>query len=332
MHVEKDLAVIRSQMVSGIGLTVASTEVSDDPDVINYNRVWIRDNVYVALAFVQAGQLHEAADMYGQLCKMINNFEPLLDQTEYPTQDDQLLPARFSIDGQRINEKWSNRQYDAIGLLLFGLGQLNYLDPTLVNKEQRRIAQKLINYLQTCRYWQDPDNGMWENEEEELHSSSLAACICGIQMVSDFCNFDKAALEKAKANLEAQLPAESATRPVDMSELSLIWPYGYKRQDIVDHVESQLLKQYGVIRYEGDVYESDGGVEPQWVMGIPWLGVANFMLGNRSKAEQYLSDAEQLYTRDGNLPEAYLAQNKDFHTPLAWSHAMMIVLRTKLGK
>jgi GH15 family glucan-1,4-alpha-glucosidase len=188
-----------------------------------------------------------------------------------------------------------------------------------------------VHYLEACTYFRDADNGMWE-EESVVHASSLAACIKGIEKVSEFCDYDEQMLETARRNLEHLLPRESAQHTVDLALLSLVWPYNHKRADIVEAVESTLLREHGVIRYAGDHYEAKDGEEPQWVMGLPWLGIVHFELGNINKAQKYLRKTEALYTENG-LPESYLANNKQCaHTPLAWSHAMTLVLRSKLAQ
>jgi GH15 family glucan-1,4-alpha-glucosidase len=319
--VDKDFAIIVSQQLPS-KLFIAGGG--------NYDKVWIRDNVYVALAFAEAGRYTEAAEVYAGLCGIIEKYEPILNRTQYPTQDSELLHPRFTVVGEEVLGHWSNKQHDAVGVLLYGLGQLHVTGEQPVTETEQRIAQKLVHYLEVCRYWEDKDNGMWE-EAPALHASSLAACIRGIEMVGSFCHHDKVGLEKAKMALAQLLPNESTDHPVDMALLSLIWPYGYKRRDLVERVETGLLRRQGVIRHVGDKYEAGGHEEAQWVMGIPWLGIAHFELGDIQKAQSYLDATEQLYTRNG-LPESYLAHNKvSVHTPLAWSHALVIVLRSKLA-
>lgn len=318
---ERDLAVLQSQRLAN-KLFIAGGGAG-------YKNIWIRDNVYVALAYAFIGQLDVAGEIYSGLLKIINRYNDRLDAKNYPEDDDLLLP-RFTVDGDEVPGPWSNKQHDAIGALLYGVGQLHQLDSKYISKSQAKLVQKLVHYLETCRYWQDKDNGMWE-EKPALHASSLAACIKGIQMVGGFCNYDAGGLKQAQANLEALLPKESKTHPVDMALLSLIWPYGYKRRDIVEAVEKTLLRKNGLIRYVGDVYESDGTGEPEWAMGIPWLGIAFYELGDKAKAAHYLHQTDTLYT-GGGLPESYQASNRaTAHTPLAWSHALALVLRAKLG-
>ncbi len=321
MAMDKDLSVIQSQQLPN-KLSIAGGG--------DYDKVWIRDNVYVALALAEAGHMSDATRIYTELLKIIKKYEHLLDSKKYPTKDSELLHPRFSVAGDIIPGNWGNKQHDAVGALLFGIGQIHSKNHKAFNDSQKQLCQKLVNYLELCRYWEDEDNGIWE-ESRTIHSSSLSACIKGIQMVSDFCKYNKQHLKLAEQNLKNLLPSESSIHDADMALLSLIWPYGYELENIVKAVEDTLLRTKGVIRHIGDAYEADGQSEPQWVMGIPWLGIAYYELGNIKKAKVYLKATEDLYT-DNGLPESYLANNKAcVHTPLAWSHAMAIVLRTKLA-
>lgn len=318
----RDLAVIASEQLPN-GLLIAGGG--------DYDKVWIRDNVYVALALAETGDMKGAATIYHELCNIVARYEYKLDSDVYPVDDSGFLHPRFTVDGDELPVGWSNKQHDAVGALLFGIGRMYAHDLTLVGELERRIAQKLVHYLQTCHYWDDPDNGMWEEGPALLHASSLGASIKGIEMVAGFCEYDEASLARAKDSLESLLPAESSKYTTDMAQLSLVWPYGYKRRDIIEQIESALLRERGVIRHVGDAYEAGGLSESQWVMGIPWLGIAHFELGDVAKARNYLDATEQLYTENG-LPESYLANNKAcIHTPLAWSHAMALVLRSKLA-
>jgi GH15 family glucan-1,4-alpha-glucosidase len=278
---DKDLSVIESQQFTNKLLAAGK----DD-----YHKVWIRDNVYVALAYVEAGFLDKAATIYSDLYQIISKYEHILNEKKYPTHDDELLHPRFDSSGEEIPGHWSNKQHDAIGILLFGVGQLYLVDEDYISNSMRNISQKLINYLEVCEYWQDKDNGMWE-EGPALHASSLAACVKGIEAVSSFCTYDKKNHDLAVQNLAQLLPS--------------------------------------VIRYIGDKYESVDNIEAEWVLGVPWLGIANFEFGFIEKARKYLAMTEKLYTSEG-LPEAYSADSP-VHNPLAWSHAMTIVLRTKLA-
>lgn len=294
-----------------------------------YDKVWIRDNVYIALALEEAEMYSDAAAVYRGLLSFIKRYAGVLDLTIYPQTHGELIHPRYTIDGELVGDTWGNRQYDAVGCLLFAVGNMHRRDAGFLSMEDKIMIQKMVRYLERCRYWEDADDGMWE-DQPTLHVSSIAASIKGIEAVSDFCKYDEALMGKARESMLRILPAESELHPVDMAQLSLLWPYGYKMPEIAEQVERELLRPRGVIRFIGDVYESDDAGEPQWVMGIPWLGLAWFQLGDVTKAREYLAKTEELYI-DGILPESFLANSQMcVHTPLAWSHAMAFALRHKL--
>jgi phosphorylase kinase alpha/beta subunit len=143
-------------------------------------------------------------------------------------------------------------------------------------------------------------------------------------------------------------PFESADRPVDLAQLSLIYPYrvifGEDAAEIVNRVEKLLLRKRGVIRYLGDSYYATNehlgrhlpltnyyGSEAEWTFGLPWLALCHMELGNFNKAKHYVSRTEGLMLKDGSLPELYFADsdNHNLNNPLGWSNAMYILAKEK---
>lgn len=196
----------------------------------------------------------------------------------------------------------------------------------------------------------DADNGMWE-EWRELHSSSVGAVIAGLQAVRPYVFVPRELITKGYNTLTNMFPFESADRPVDLSQLSLIYPYKVFIADdakvIVDRVESMLLRERGVIRYKGDSYfstiEHEGrhhhlsyyyGSEAEWTFGLPWLALCHIELGNFNKAKEYIDWTENIMLDDGRLPELYFANSDRYNenTPLGWSQAMYIMAKERIIK
>src|SRR5205085_2312271 len=169
------------------------------------------------------------------------------------------IHARFDIEtGKEINQEWGNCQHDSIGAILFGIGEgLRVGKKILRDQKDHDIVQKLVYYLYCCQYWMDADNGMWE-EWREIHSSSVGACIAGLQAVRPYVFVPRELITRGYATLTGMFPYESVDRPVDLSQLSLIYPYKIFISDdarlIIDRVEGALLRNRGVIRYKGDSY------------------------------------------------------------------------------
>ena len=297
-----------------------------------YNLAWIRDNVYTTIGL-------EAAKKYGLVRKTIRALLDILLKHEYkidwaikekPKHHYQYIHARYDpITMEEIWEQWGNKQNDAIGALLFRIGDLEEKRIKIIrNKNDLRILQKLVNYLKSIEYWHDKDNGMWE-ENEEVHASSIGACVAGLKKIRKIIKVPANLIRKGEKALNKLLPRESVTKEVDMALLSLIYPYKIvtkeQRTAILKNVEGKLVKERGVIRYIGDKYYYRDG-EAQWTNGLSWLAIIYKQMNNPDKYAFYMRKTIEAMNEKGELPELYYADGKEYNenTPLAWSQAMYV--------
>ena len=188
-------------------------------------------------------------------------------------------------------ESWGNKQNDAIGALLFKIGDLEEKGIKIIrNENDLRILQKLVDYLKSVEYWHDKDNGMWE-ENEEVHASSVGACIAGLKKIGKTVNVPIELIKKGEETLSQLLPRESETKEADMALLSLIYPYNVVSEEnkklILKNVEEKLVKDKGVIRYISDKYNYRSG-EAMWTKGLPWLAVIYKKLNKPDKYAYYM--------------------------------------------
>jgi len=316
-----------------------------------YSHVWLRDSFYEVLPY-----LHSTCGRYEQtyhaLLDIFRKYEWKIDihTRQKPVHRHEYIHARFDIyNGEEIFQDWGNCQHDAIGAILFGIGEGVRAGRKIIrDQKDHEIIQKLVYYLYCCQYWMDADNGMWE-EWREVHSSSVGACIAGLQSVRDIVFVPRELITKGYTTLTNMFPFESADRPADLAQLSLIYPYKVFIADdaklIVDRIEGLLLRERGVIRYKGDSYfalnEHEGrhhalshyyGKEAEWTFGIPWLALCHMELGNIEKAKEYVEWTERLMLEDGRLPELYFAGSDRYNenTPLGWSQAIYIIAKERL--
>ena len=297
-----------------------------------YNLAWIRDNVYATLGL-------EAAKKYGIVKKTLRALLDILLKHEYkidwaikekPKHHYQYIHARYDpITMEEIWEEWGNKQNDALGAFLFRIGDLEQRGIKIVrNENDLRILQKLVHYLQSIEYWQDKDNGMWE-ENEEVHASSIGACVAGLKKISKIVNVPNDLIKKGEIALNKILPRESETKDVDMALLSLIYPYNIvskkQRVAILKDVEEKLVKEKGVIRYIGDKYHYKNG-EAQWTKGLPWLAIIYKQLNKPDRYAFYMRKTIEAMNEKGELPELYYANGKEYNEncPLAWSQALFV--------
>ena len=190
-------------------------------------------------------------------------------------------------------------------------------------------------YLESIEYWHDEDSGMWE-EDEEVHASSVGACVAGLNSISKIKGIivPTELIEKGKNTLNHLLPRESMRKFVDLSLLSLIYPYNVvtasQREDILKNVEYLLLKERGVIRYKNDHYYNknmDGySEEAEWSFGLSWLAIIYTKLGQIKKANYFINKMIRTDTPEG-IPELYFSNSDqpNKNTPLGWAESLFIV-------
>lgn len=318
---------------------------------IDYSYVWLRDSCYEIMPY-----LNKSCDRYEKtyhrLLDMFREYEWKLDvhQTKKPVEQWEFIHARYDAYTVReIDTPWGHNQFDSLGLFLFGVGEGIKAGKKIIRDDKdREIIQKIVGYLKCCEYYKTPDNSIWE-EWQEVHSNSIGAVIAGLQSVRDIVFVERDLVLKGYETLAKMFPIESNDRPVDLAQLSLIYPYKvlfeHDAKVIIHRVETMLLRKRGVIRYLGDSYyatnEHDGrhhplthyyGYEAEWTFGMPWLALAHMELGNLDKAKEYIKRTEELMLEDGSLPELYFANSDKYNgnTPLGWCSAMYILAKERL--
>ena len=297
-----------------------------------YNLAWIRDNVYTAIGLEAAQKYNIARKTLRALLDVLLKHEYKIDWAvrEKPKHHYQYIHARYDpITMEEIWEEWGNKQNDAIGALLFKIGDLEEKGIKIIrNENDLRILQKLVHYLQSIEYWHDKDNGMWE-ENEEVHASSIGACVAGLKKISKIVDVHEDLIIKGEEALNKLLPRESETKEADMALLSLIYPYNIvskKQRDVIlKNVEVNLVKERGVIRYIGDKYHYRNG-EAQWTKGLPWLAIIHRQMNKPDKYSYYMRKTMQAMNENGELPELYYSDGKQYNEncPLAWSQALFV--------
>lgn len=305
-----------------------------------YNVAWIRDNIYESLGLEAIKSEKRLKKVYWALLGVLLKHEYRIDWAikQKPKHNFQYIHPRYDpFTMEELWEQWGNKQNDAIGALLFMIGSLEEKGLRIIRDEHDlRIVQKLIHYLQSVEYWHDKDNGMWE-ENEEVHASSVGACVAGLKKVQKIVDVPKELIKKGEKALKDILPRESKTKHVDLALLSLIYPYNIvdekTKLEILKNVEEHLVKEKGVIRYIGDRYYSNGhspGSEAQWTKGLPWLAVIYKQLNRPDKYAHYMRQTFSVMNKRGELPELYYANTSrhNENSPLGWSQALAIVMQT----
>ncbi len=320
---------ILKQLQTPKGLFVAAA----DPTTHYSKQAWLRDNVYVALGLEAVKSYKEVIRTYQALLDVFLKHEYKIDYAikEKPKYRYQYIHARY--DPETFNEfweDWGNKQNDAIGAILFKIGDLESKGIKVLRDENDlRIVQKLVDYLASIEYWHDADSGMWE-ENEEVHASSVGACVAGLKKISHIVDVPDNLIKKGQDMLNHLLPRESESKDTDLALLSLIYPYEVVSEEqklaILEGVEKKLVRKNGVIRYENDRYFNRGG-EAEWTFGFPWLAIIYKQMNRPDKYAHYFRKTLEVMTEDGELPELYFADSDEYNhnTPLGWSQSLAIV-------
>lgn len=311
-----------------------------------YDKAWLRDNVYEALAFEYAGEWDVVATTYHRL---LDIFDKHIDKinwatTNKPFESWQFIHARYNPETlEEFWESWGNKQHDAVGAVLFKLADFELKGHSMLRDDtDRKTVQTLIHYICNVEYWHDADSGMWE-ENEEVHASSIGAVVAALKKWQEAggMEVDQDAIDRGEAELMKLLPRESESKFTDLALLSLIYPYNVvdrrMAKQIIDNLVYHLARDKGVIRYKFDAYYNknpDGySEEAEWCFGLSWLAIAFQKLGDNKRAELCLKRAEQTITKDGQIPELYYSNTDqpNENTPLGWSESMYVVARYEVS-
>jgi GH15 family glucan-1,4-alpha-glucosidase len=334
-HLIRQHLAILKELQYRSGLFAASKKQSET----GYNKAWLRDNFYECLAFEVLGEWDVVRRTYRALLEVFRKHEHKIDAAiaHKPQHRHEYIHPRVNPENfEEFWEEWGNKQNDSIGAILFRIGELEKKGFSVLDTDEDRvIVQKLVDYLQSIEYWHDEDSGMWE-ENEEVHASSVGACLAGLKAVKaiGFAVPDELILH-GELSLHHLLPRESKGKFVDLAQLSLIWPYNVvtmeETAEILTNVEYLLLRRKGVIRYKNDHYfnkNEDGySEEAEWCFGLAWLAIIYEKLGDKKKTKEFIAKMMETPDDQGFIPELYLSNSEAEgpNSPLGWAESLFIV-------
>ncbi len=305
-----------------------------------YDKAWLRDNFYECLAFEILKDWETVRKTYRAILDIFLKHESKIDwaiRKKKMAKHEYIHPRYNPHNFDEFWEEWGTKQHDSIGCILFKIGELEDRGIKMIEDENdRRIVQKLVDYLAAIEYWHDPDSGVWE-EDEEIHASSLGACIAGLQEISKRpgISVEQELIERGKRALEHLLPRESKRKFVDLALLTLIYPYHLttpaQTKTILQNVEYHLTRNKGVIRYKNDHYYNrnpDGySEEAEWTFGFSYLAIIYKELKDDAKAEYYIKKCLETISSKGEVPELYYSHSDEYNSnsPLGWSESLLVV-------
>jgi phosphorylase kinase alpha/beta subunit len=248
--------------------------------VSGYHHVWVRDNVFVANAKRELGDVPAAirtvTTMLEYFRKHGHRFADILEGHADPA--DPTVRPNVRFDGATLDEidaPWPHAQNDALGYFLwlcFTLANQHGWTPSATDLEVLAGFPLLFRALE---YWQDEDSGHWE-EGRAVRSSSVGAVVAGLeQMRRYFTALELASagspvspvqrsllddlIARGRDTMDQQLPLEAPPRrAADAATIFLIEPLAVvddtQADAILKLVRDELEGDFGIKRYVGDSY------------------------------------------------------------------------------
>ena len=231
--------------------------------VTGYDKAWLRDIYFMTLGFLESGDVAQVQKSARALLDVFLKHEEKINWAiEFrPHETWQHIHARFHPETfDEFWEEWGNKQHDAVGEVLNLIVELELRGVGVVSSDDdRRMVQKIIDYLARLEYWHDADNGIWE-ENLEVHASSVGSVVAALKKAKqiEWLTVEDWAIENGEGMLRTLLPRESYEKFADLALLSLIYPFHVTTEEetlaILRNVEYHLTKDKGVIRYKNDRY------------------------------------------------------------------------------
>jgi GH15 family glucan-1,4-alpha-glucosidase len=355
---------------------IASPYNAEDGSGDAYNVYWIRDIMYATYANEYLGRFDQTIESFRLVLDIFKRFHDRIIQAsiikpDVRHQTGQFMPARVHPTTlESITDVWGHHQLDVYGLFMYKMGDLMKKGYSFrFTAEDFTLISHIRNYIYNMGF--EADYGIWEEGPEE-HSSSFGAVLGGLTMWFDQGFYDYKYPRRIKIGhhvpvsermiadgysaLARTLPRESASRPYDLAQLSLIWPYNivdFETKKIILHnIETELVGARGVRRYPNDIYCGKGmapaqGEVAQWPLGLAWLAICYSKLADNGcdydaahhpigfsweertayfeKSVHYFNLLERNMTSSGCVPEMYVGDQVGHNTPLAWAQSFHVV-------
>lgn len=355
---------------------VASPYSAEDGSGDAYNVYWIRDIMFATYANEYLGCFDRMVESLRLVLDIFKRYhlriiKASIVKPDILTQRGLYMPARVHPTTlESITDDWGHHQLDVFGLFMYKMGDLMRKGYGFrFTSEDFTLISHIRNYIFNMGF--EPDFGVWE-EGPEAHSSSYGAVLGGLMMWFDQGFYDYKYKQKIEIGqlvpvsermiadgfsaLMNLLPRESASRPYDLAQLSLIWPYNIvdleTKLTVLRNVETHLLGDKGVRRYPNDVYCGKGliahqGETAQWPLGLAWLAIDYAKLAEKeydydvahqpvrlgwdqrreyfNRAVEYFCRLERVMTPEGYVPEMYVGTQLGHNTPLAWAQSFHVI-------
>lgn len=324
-----------------------------------YSYCWPRDAVFITQALDAVGMNEDAEKFYSKFCKMTQSKNGMWEQRFYT--DGKLAPSwGYQIDETASVIFGAYKHYEFCKDKAFLKSNLKMLENATI------FLEKYINDLfnKTGKFALSYD--LWE-EFEGVSLYSISAIFAAFSSMLKIYDEVKGLFENNRLKVEAinkqikklevlvldikeyclkefyddnkkSYVRNTVDRKIDISMLGTVTPFNMftpKEKNIQNTIEriNMTIRTYtgGYVRYENDCYM--GGYNP-WPIANLWMACYNLEAGENKKALENLNFVTTSASEYGLLGEQV---NNEARKPawvigLTWSHAMYIIVLSKLKK
>jgi GH15 family glucan-1,4-alpha-glucosidase len=351
---------LRDQSIKIINENQASTGAYvASPNFPTYAYSWLRDGSFIAYGMLVQGETESAKAFLNWVHETLMKHQEKIQEivigmeTGKTFAPEELLPTRYTMDGEIEEDDWPNFQIDGYGAWLWLLAE--YIQETgdeylLVQFQQS--VRMTIDYIKLL--WDKPNYDCWEEFGDRVHGSTLACLYGGINSINRYLG-EVELLQLAaemKVYVEDNLVASghfmknNIDDSVDSSLLWLAYPFEMfgvneeRMKNTIAKIEEDLLDAGGVKRYLADTYYGGG----QWLILSSWLGIVNMKQGKRDKAKGILDWVEAQAGEIGMPEQVSGIVNDPSHVtpwvekwgpvadPLIWSHGMYLTFLKEMER
>jgi len=260
-----------------------AADLQTESEYTGYQNVWVRDNIHIAHAHYVNGDIVTAVKniitFATYFIKHQWRFEKIIvGELDFNNPINRPHIRFNGNDLSEINQKWSHAQNDALGYFVWLFCKLANEKRFTVTESQQQLLALFALYFDKIQYWQDEDNGHWE-EAKKIEASSIGVVVTALTELKTLIqteplhyqnkcidyDFLNPLIEKGRCALKEILPFECVQpekqRSYDGALLFLIYPLNVIQNEtledqILENIRTHLQGNYGIRRYIGDSYWS----------------------------------------------------------------------------
>jgi GH15 family glucan-1,4-alpha-glucosidase len=329
------------------------------PDFAQYRYCWLRDGSFTAYALDRVGEVGAAERFHKWAGAAVLGVSGLIEAAVQravaglPPEEDEMPPARFSLEGLAVADDWPNFQVDGYGTWLWSLRQHLLATGTAeLPPEMRPAVGQAARYLEV--FGTAPCYDVWEEDRGSVHTATLACVHGGLCAAAEMLGDASLALRATqvremavgRAHRDGAFCKSDHSSQVDGALLWLSQPFQVvpardpAMAETAWRISAELDLDGGTRRYPSDTYYG-GGAWPVLTASLGWHYAST---GDLAGANRCLDWVAARFDSEGRLGEQFGGERRDpasyrrwverWGPPAAdllWSHAMYILLAVHLA-